>query len=190
MGQFPPRSPGRVPERLTLKNMSNVTDSIHVRPTRLGDVPSLVIDCLNPVFLERKYLAITEAIPVGEAMAYHATSITAGQPHFVAVDGKRVVGLCDVSPTAARIAGQQHNVTLGMLLLPDYRGLGLGQRLLKVTIDACKGKWERVELSVYSHNERAHKLYLRSGFVEEGRRRNAWKLDGVTSDIIDMALYL
>jgi hypothetical protein len=31
---------------------------------------------------------------------------------------------------------------------------------------------------------------LRHGFVEEGRRRNAWKLDGVTSDIIDMALHL
>ncbi len=77
-----------------------------------------------------------------------------------------------------------------MLLLPDYRGHGLGERLLNVTVEACRGKWERVELSVYSHNERAHKLYLRCGFVEEGRRRNAWKLDGVTSDIIDMALYL
>jgi RimJ/RimL family protein N-acetyltransferase len=162
-----------------------------IRATRLSDIPSLVIDCLNPVFLERKYLAITEAIPVGEAMAYHAASIAADHPHFIAVDGERVVGLCDVSPTAPpRIAGQQHNVTLGMLLLPDYRGLGLGERLLNVTVAACKGKWERVELSVYSHNERAHKLYLRNGFIEEGRRRNAWKLDGVTSDIIDMVFVL
>jgi RimJ/RimL family protein N-acetyltransferase len=165
--------------------------SVEIRPTRLGDLPSLVNDCLNPVFLERKFLAITEAIPVGEAIGYHATSLTAGHPHFVAVVGERVVGLCDVHPTAPpRIAAQQHVVTLGMLLSPEYRGQGLGERLLAPTIAACKGNWERIELSVYSHNERAHKLYLHCGFVEEGRRRNAWKLDGVTSDIIDMALYL
>ncbi len=171
--------------------MSNPTNSVEIRATRLTDLTSLVLDCLNPVFLERKYLAITEAIPVGEAIGHHATHISAGHPHFVAMDGERVVGLCDASPTApVRITGQRHNVTLGMLLSPDYRGLGLGERLLSVTVAACKGKWERVELSVYSHNERAHKLYLRCGFVEEGRRRNAWKLDGVTSDIIDMALYL
>jgi RimJ/RimL family protein N-acetyltransferase len=165
--------------------------SVEIRPTRLSDLASLVIDCLNPVFLERKFLAITEAISVDEAMAYHAANITAGHPHFVAVDGERVVGICDVTPTAPpRIAGQQHNVTLGMLLLPNYRGQGLGGRLLQVTVDACKGKCERIELSVYSHNKNAHHLYLRHGFVEEGRRRNAWKLDGVTSDIIDMALHL
>jgi RimJ/RimL family protein N-acetyltransferase len=166
-------------------------DHVVVRPTGLHDLPSLVNDCLNPVFLERRYLAITEAIPVGEAIGYHATHITAGHPHFVAIDGDRVVGLCDVTPAApARIAAQAHIATLGMLLIAEYRGKGFGEQLLRATLAACRGKFERIELDVYSHNERAHQLYLRCGFVEEGRRRNAWKLDGVTSDIIGMALFL
>ena len=164
--------------------------NVVIRPTTLADLPSLV-ECLNGVFLERKYLAIVEAIPVGEAFGYHATRITAGHPHFVAVDGDRVVGLCDAGPAAAsRIAAQAHTCTLGMLLAPDYRGRGLGEPLLRATLDACRGKFERVALNVYSHNERAYRLYLRCGFVEEGRQRGAWKLDGVTSDIIDMALWL
>ena len=164
--------------------------NVVVRPTALADLPSLVA-CLNPVFLERKYLAIVEAIPVGEAIGYHATNITAGHPHFVAVDGDRVVGICDAVPAApARIAAQAHACTLGMLLAPDFRGRGIGERLLRATLAACRGKFERVALNVYSHNERAHRLYLRCGFVEEGRRRSAWKLDGVTSDIIDMAILL
>ena len=163
---------------------------VEIRPTRLSDLPSLV-QCLNAVFLERKYLAIVEAIPVGEAIGYHATKIAVRHPHFVAVDGDRVVGLCDVAPAApARIAAQAHTCTLGMLLAPDFRGRGIGERLLRATLDACRGKFERVALNVYSHNERAHRLYLRCGFVEEGRQRGAWKLDGVTSDIIDMALWL
>ena len=161
-----------------------------IRPTTLADLPS-VVACLNPVFLERKFLAIVEEIPAGEAISYHATNIVAGHPHFVAVDGDRVVGLCDAVPAAPpRIAARAHACTLGMLLSADYRGRGLGERLLRITLAACRGKFERVELNVYSHNERAHRLYLRCGFVAEGRRHGAWKLDGVTSDIIDMALSL
>jgi RimJ/RimL family protein N-acetyltransferase len=164
---------------------------VEIRPTRLSDLSSLVVDCLNPVFLERKFLAITEAIPVDESMAYHSETIAAGHPHFVAIDKGRVVGLCDATPSApARIAGQQHNFTLGMLLVPSHRGFGLGGKLLVAAVRACEGKCERIELNVYSHNERAHKLYLRHGFVEEGRRRCAWKLDGVTSDIIEMVLLI
>ncbi len=165
--------------------------AVEVRATRLSDLPSLVSDCLNPVFLERHFLAIVEAVPVGEAIGYHASNITAGHPHFVAVDGERVVGLCDAVPAAPpRIAARAHACTLGMLLSADYRGRGLGERLLRTTLAACHGKFERVELNVYSHNARAHRLYLRCGFIEEGRRRGAWKLDGMTSDIIDMAIFL
>jgi RimJ/RimL family protein N-acetyltransferase len=161
---------------------------IDVRPTQLSDLPSLV-DCLNGVFLERRYLAIVEAIAVPEAIAYHATNIAAGYPHQVAVDGDRVVGICDIVPVAPpRMAAQSHIGTLGILLAPAHRGQGLGERLLRATLAAGRGQFERVQLNVYSHNERALKLYQRCGFVLEGRRRQAWKLDGATSDIIDMGL--
>ena len=163
---------------------------VRIRATTLTDLPSLV-ECLNAVFAERRYLAIVEAIPVGEAIGYHATHIVAGHPHFVALDGQRVVGMCDVVPAAPpRIAALAHVATVGMLLAPEYRGHGLGERLLRATLAACKGRWERVELNVYSHNERAHKLYLRCCFIEDGRRVGAWKLDGVTSDIIEMSISL
>ena len=55
--------------------------NVVIRPTTLADLPSLV-ECLNGVFLERKYLAIVEAIPIGEAIGFHATRITAGHPHL------------------------------------------------------------------------------------------------------------
>lgn len=165
-------------------------NTIDIRPTRLSDLPSLV-ECVNLVFLERRFLAIVEAVPIGEAIGYHATNVAAGHPHFVALDGQRVVGICDVVPAAPpRMAALSHVATLGMSVASDYRGRGLGERLLRTTLAACKGRWERIELNVYSHNERAHKLYLRCGFVEDGRRIGAWKLDGVTSDIIEMSIFL
>lgn len=164
--------------------------NIEIRATTLHDLPSLINDCLNPTFRERLYLSITEAIPVAEALAHHAAHLTDGHPHFVALSGGRVVGMCECSPSAPpRVGGQRHNATLGMLLVPESRGQGLGEKLLRTTIAAAGKRWERIELSVYSHNERAHKLYLRCGFIEEGRRVGAWKLDGMTSDIIDMVYW-
>jgi RimJ/RimL family protein N-acetyltransferase len=163
--------------------------SLTIRPTAINDLPSLV-ECLNSVFAEKLYLSITEPILIGDAMQYHANNIAAGCTHFVAVEGDRVIGLCDVTPTAPpRIAAQQHNGTLGMLLAPAYRGRGFGEKLLVAALAATSNKFERIELSVYSHNERAHRLYQRVGFVEEGRRIGAWKLDGITSDIIDMVYF-
>ena len=43
---------------------------------------------------------------------------------------------------------------------------------------------DRIELEVFASNVRAVELYRRTGFVEEGRRRCARKLDGVCDDIL------
>lgn len=47
---------------------------------------------------------------------------------------------------------------------------------------------DRVELSVYEHNVRAHKSYVRLGFVEEGRLRKRRFKGGTWRDEILMAL--
>jgi len=45
---------------------------------------------------------------------------------------------------------------------------------------------ERVELEVFAGNDRARRLYERHGFVVEGVRRGARKLDGRREDVIVM----
>ncbi len=43
-----------------------------------------------------------------------------------------------------------------MGLLPDYRGHGLGERLIRTALDtATRAEFERVSLSVYASNTRA-----------------------------------
>ena len=164
--------------------------NISIRPIAAADIESMV-DCVNAVFLERLYLAYVEPQERANSVAYFASGIADGFPRVVAINGDTVVGWCDVTPAASeRAMAQRHVGRLGMGLLPPYRGMGLGRQLISQCLNGCHGKWERIELGVYSHNERAHKLYLRCGFIEEGRRRGAWKLDGMTSDIIEMALFV
>jgi len=78
-----------------------------------------------------------------------------------------------------------------MGLLPDYRGRGLGERLIRATLDAARAAgFERIELSVYGRNERASVLYRKVGFVHEGTRVRGKKLDGRYDDVHLMGLML
>jgi RimJ/RimL family protein N-acetyltransferase len=47
---------------------------------------------------------------------------------------------------------------------------------------------ERIWLRVFARNAAAQKLYEKLGFVSEGRLRKAWRLQGVTDDVIVMGL--
>ncbi len=56
---------------------------------------------------------------------------------------------------------------------PDYRGCGIGEKLLKVLIDHEKNCGiSRVNLEVRESNITAQKLYEKSGFSRDGLRRN------------------
>ena len=79
--------------------------------------------------------------------------------------------------------------TLGMGLLPAYRGRGIGGRLMGEAIAASRAfGFHRVQLVVFEHNARAQAFYAKFGFVSEGRRRHAVRIDGVYLDDIAMAL--
>jgi ribosomal protein S18 acetylase RimI-like enzyme len=56
---------------------------------------------------------------------------------------------------------------LSMALLPDYRGQGLGTRLMSHMLDAAKGKYASISLSVSPTNA-ARRLYERFGFKPVG----------------------
>ena len=105
----------------------------------------------------------------------------------MALDGARVIGWCDVVGT--KRLTRAHCGTLGMGVLPEWRGRGIGRRLIEAAIAAgWQHGYQRIELSVYATNEIAWRLYRSLGFVEEGRQRAAARIDGAYVDVIPMAL--
>lgn len=152
-----------------------------VRPITHADVASLRA-CVNAVVRERKYLAFLEPFSIDQMTSFVAGNIERGNPHFVAVDTGRVVGWCDVRREAAQ--SYAHVGHLGMGLLPEYRGRGIGERLIRAALDASAGaNFEKIELSVYAKNTRARALYEKVGFVLEGTRVRGRKVDGVYEDV-------
>ena len=163
------------------------TAQVVVRPVTLADIAGFRA-CVGAVMRERRYLAYLEPFSLAETAAFVAANIDRGNPQFVAEDAGRIVGWCDVCRDSAPTYA--HEGTLGMGVLDDYRGGGLGERLLRATLDAAAGAgFERVALSVYASNTRAAALYRKAGFVHEGTRVRGRKLDGAYDDVHMMAYF-
>ena len=161
-------------------------ESAVIRPIALGDIAGFR-DCVGAVMRERQYLAFLEPFPLDQTAAFVAGNIGSGNPHFVAVDDERVVGWCDIKRETIPIYA--HEGLLGMGVLDEYRGRGLGERLLRTALDAARtGGFERVCLSVYARNTRALELYRKVGFAVEGTRVRGKKLDGEYDDVHMMAI--
>ena len=106
----------------------------------------------------------------------------------MALDRGRIVGWCDIVPRD--MEGFRHTGGLGIGLLPEARGQGIGARLLEAAIGRARRRGiEKIELQVYASNRRARAVFRRHGFRVEGRRRRGRKLDGRYDDLILMALF-
>lgn len=146
-------------------------------------------DCLDSVARERRYLAILQAPSEENVREYIRENLGRDVIQFVAVDNGVVVGWCDI--ISRRWEGFTHVGRLGMGVRQEYRGRGIGTRLIDAVLEKAREKGlERIELEVFASNTHARELYRKSGFEVEGVRRKARKLEGRYEDIIFMALLL
>jgi ribosomal protein S18 acetylase RimI-like enzyme len=143
---------------------------------------------VDTVARERKYLAFLEAPPLAEVARFVRANIEHEYPQFVVLSADTVVGWCDVIPNRSRVI-YSHCGTLGIGLLPEFRGKGIGRRLMRRTIDAAFAfGLTRIELTVRENNTNAIALYKSLGFETEGLHRNAVSIGGRHENLYSMAL--
>ena len=161
---------------------------VAVRPIELRDIGSFA-ECVGSVIAERDYLAWQAPFPIESTAQFVASNIRLRNPQFVADDGGVVVGWCDI--TRSTVPVLVHSGMLGMGMLQQYRGRGLGMRLMLATLAAAREACiERVDLAVFARNVRAAALYRQAGFREVGRRVRGKKLGGDYDDEILMEVLL
>lgn len=143
--------------------------------------------CLDSVAREKRYLAQYEAPPLDRVRSFVRENVASNASQFVALDGAVVVGWCDVIPHWAHAV--KHCGTLGMGVLPAYRGNGVGGKLLAACVSKAQANGvTRIELEVRSDNASAIKLYERAGFKREAVKRKALLFDGKYYDALQMSL--
>ena len=160
--------------------------SVRIEPITLDHVEGYR-RALDVVARERKYLTMLEAQPEPDTLGFVKRNLESGNPMMVALAGGSVVGWCDIRREF--FPSRAHRGTLGMGLLPAWRGRGVGRRLLEATLaQARRSGFKRIELDVHADNPRAIALYEKAGFVREGIVRDASLIDGVFRDAILMAI--
>jgi len=143
-------------------------------------------EALDSVAKERCFIGLLEAPAYEYLEKFVLNNINNKYPHVVALVDGRVIGWCDITP--GKREQFAHKGTLGMGIIKEFRGRGIGTKLIQTAINAAVDiGLKRVELEVYSTKDAAIKLYRKTGFIEEGRKIKAVCLDGIYIDELIMA---
>lgn len=105
-------------------------------------------------------------------------------------DGKKiVVGTCGLSVSLSQRL--RHSGSIGIMVHKDFQGQGIGRKLLEEVIDLADN-WlmlVRLELTVFTDNEKAMNLYKSLGFELEGTKKYAVIRNGKYDDEYIMGRY-
>lgn len=102
------------------------------------------------------------------------------------VDGTVVAGLSLMIQNNLR---RRHVGFIGMAVHDDWHNIGIGSAILNAALDIADN-WinlTRIELTVFTDNESAIKLYEKFGFVTEGTFKNYAFRAGSYQDVFAMA---
>jgi putative acetyltransferase len=171
-----------LPKALALRRKSNM--EIEIRRAELSDARAIkeIYECPNAYSgtLQLPY-------PSVELWEKRISSMPENVYAYVALLDGKVVGnlgfkVC-VNPR------RRHVASFGMGVKDDVLGKGVGTALLKTAIDLAD-KWlnlKRLELTVFTDNERALNLYKKFGFVIEGESEAYAFRNGVFVSVYHMA---
>jgi len=142
---------------------------------------------VDSVAREHKYLAFLEGPSLEMSRDFVRENLQEGWPHLVAISEGRVVGWCDI--TSFHRQAYEHAGMLGIGVLADYRGQGIGETLIRVALAKAQSKGlTRIELTVREKNKSAIALYEKYGFLVEGLHRSAVRIGKTYENQISMAL--
>lgn len=104
------------------------------------------------------------------------------------LDG-RLIGVAQLK--IGEFKKNSHTAEVGLVVLKEYRGLGVGSALMEEVLSlAGKKRVEKVWLSVFSTNKAAITLYKKFGFEVEGVRKKQIKVGEMYIDELMMAKFL
>lgn len=175
------------PQVVTLKNKKLVT----IRQAEISDAERL-LHCIKTYVPESAYIPkLGEEIKLTleqekewiNSFLIHDNSLL-----LVAEYNGEIIGNIDLTGNRRKV--MEHTAVIGMGMLKEWRGSGLGTHLLRLTIEWAKRHpvLELIWLQVYTENELGVHLYRKMGFEEKGIIKNFFKHDLGYFDNLTMSL--
>lgn len=159
------RSPVPAPKR---KQDRRVLANLAVRPMAADDIEELYA-----IFRAPENCRTTMQLPSQEVSLTRQRVLDApeGMIRLVAESDGRVVGMISLRPRLQRC--RAHVGGIGMMVHPDYWGMGVGSRLMAAILEKANRELSlaRIELQVHTDNIAGIRLYEKFDFVVEGTKR-------------------
>jgi GNAT superfamily N-acetyltransferase len=119
---------------------------IELRQISVDDTESFRA-AVDAVAREHKYIALLEAPPIEQVRNFVKRNIECGYPQIIAVREGVVIGWCNIPPASRAVSAHVGDLFMG--LVPEWRGRGLGERLLRHAVyTADTFGFQRIELGV------------------------------------------
>lgn len=136
---------------------------------------------------EKKYLAFLDAPSFEMSKSFVQGNIRDNCPHLVAIIDDKVIGWCDITSLNRPVFS--HVGCMGIGVLKEYRGYGIGKMLLTEALSLASVKGlTRIELTVREDNKRAIAMYQKFGFETEGVHQKSVLIDNRYYNQLFMAL--
>ena len=106
-------------------------------------------------------------------------------------DDNEIDFIANVTLVMKSISRMRHTAIIGLSVLPQHQGNGLGTFLTQMIIEVARAKPNilRVELEVCAGNKKAYHIYKKCGFQEEGILRKGWLYPyGEFDDLVMMSI--
>ena len=112
--------------------------------------------------------------PEQEAQFLSDKTSSPDEIEIVAIVDEKIAGTAGIEAVGKKYK-LKHRAELGISILKEYWGLGLGKALINACVQCAKDAgYKQLELNVVAENERAVALYKSFGFVEFGRNPNGF----------------
>lgn len=120
--------------------------------------------------------------PVEEEAKVLSDCLNAPKQFMIAArDGERIVGNLGIFPATGPF--MEHSAKLGIGLISEFHGQGLGLALMRYSMEIAKSVGlHRIELSVRTYNKAGIALYEKTGFQRVGLLKDAVFIDGTYRD--------
>lgn len=141
--------------------------TVSVRNLKEGEDIQAFLNYVNELIDEDTFISLNKHLTYEEEKNFVESNLKSQKEgksiNLVSEYGGKVISVCSIRSLANK---EDYNAELGISILKEYRGQGLGGRLMQELIDYAKQhiKPGRIFLRVYSTNECGLHLYEKVGF--------------------------
>jgi L-amino acid N-acyltransferase YncA len=163
---------------------------VKIRDAVAEDLPA-VVGIYNSTIPSRVVSADTEPVSVEQRLPWFDEHEPSRRPIWVMENGGEVIGWLSLSDFYDARPAYHATAEIGVYVREDYRGRGVGRRLLEEAIRrAPELGLNTLTAGAFAHNGASLRLFEGMGFRKWAHFPNVAELDGVKRDLVVLGLRL